>query len=385
MARVLFVTNGNGEMAIADRVAEELRVIAPTAKIDHLALVGRSKSQFMQDVGPQAALPSGGLIAMGNVRNILRDVGGGLIGLTLAQRRFLVKSRGEYDRAVAVGDIYALLMTLAARAPTTYIGTAKSVRVAPYGPMERRVLKRADEIFVRDSATAQRLQAQGVNAEAPGNVIVDLFASADDPQAATALSGFEPAVALFPGSREAAYGDAVFLADVLRRSAAMLPHLGAALSIAPMLDVERFKQLFAQTWTVIPGSGNAIAFELHAGGRPLIRAWRGSLGPLLSRVQAVVGQAGTANEAAAAAGVPVVAFEHGADRKTAWYRMRQSGLLGEALAVLPGETDTAAKELVALLQDQSRREGMAATGIEMMGPPGGARAIAAAVAERLPG
>ena len=50
-----------------------------------------------------------------------------------------------------------------------------------------------------------------------------------------------------------------------------------------------------------------------------------------------MGQAGTANEAAAAAGVPVVAFERDRDRKTAWYRMRQHGLLGEALAVLPGD------------------------------------------------
>ena len=257
-------------------------------------------------------------------------------------------------------------------------------RVAPYGPVERRFLRRADEIFVRDRATAEDLRAKDVPAEAPGNVIVDLFASADDLRAADALAGFQPAIALFPGSREAAYEDALFLADVVRRCAPLMPELGAALSIAPMLDVERFKNVFAESWTVVPNASGPVAFELQSKGRALIRAWRGPLGPLLTRVQAVIGQAGTANEAAAAAGVPVVAFEHGADRKTAWYRMRQSGLLGEALAVLPGERDTAADELVALLQDEERRARMAATGREMMGPPGGARAIASAVAQRLP-
>lgn len=381
MKRLLFVTNGNGEIAIADRIAQELRNAAPDLEIDHLALVGRSKAQFMHDVGPQQAMPSGGLIAMGNVRNILRDVRGGLLGLTLAQRRFLVKARGKYVRAVAVGDVYALLMALAARVPATYIGTAKSVRVAPYGPMERRLLSRADQIFVRDRATAERLRSEGVAAEAPGNVIVDLFATADDPRANVAVAGFEPALALFPGSREAAYNDAVFLADVVRAAARTNPQLGGALSLAPLLDLPRFQREFSKTWTVVPLETGPVAFELRDGGRTVIRAWRGDLGPLLARVQLVVGQAGTANEAAAAAGIPVVAFERGSDRKTAWYRMRQSGLLGDALAVLPGELNAAAGGVHELLADAARRERMGAAGREMMGPPGGARAIAGAIAQ----
>ena len=39
-ARVLFVTNGHGEAAIAERIALELLTFAPAARIDHLALVG---------------------------------------------------------------------------------------------------------------------------------------------------------------------------------------------------------------------------------------------------------------------------------------------------------------------------------------------------------
>ena len=90
--------------------------------------------------------------------------------------------------------------------------------------------------------------------------------------------------------------------------------------------------------------------------------WRGPLGPLIARVALVLGQAGTANEAAAAGGVPVVAFERGSDRKAHWYRQRQQGLLGEALAVLPRERNEAVAGVSAILDDPARRKRMGEIG-----------------------
>jgi uncharacterized protein (TIGR03492 family) len=382
--RVLFVSNGNGEIAIADRIAQELHALRPDAAIDHFPLVGESRSARMREVGPRRAMPSGGLLAMGNLRNIVRDVGSGLLALTYAQRRFLKRARGEYDRVVAIGDVFALLMALAVRAPVTYVGTAKSVRVAPYGFFERRVLRRADGVFVRDEATAARLRAQDVAALAPGNVIVDLFDGDDDARANEAAVGFAPMLAVFPGSRTSSYRDASFLLEVVRRVAADRPGLGAVISIAPLLDVATFAAGFREDgWRVDARDDARIPFELRDGDRVIARAWSGTIGPLLTRAQLVVGQAGTANEAAAAAGVPVAAFELGRDRKTTWYRMRQHGLLGEALAVLPGEAAQAATELRALLDDAPRRATMGAQGRQRMGGPGGALAIARAIDERL--
>jgi hypothetical protein len=60
--------------------------------------------------------------------------------------------------------------------------------------------------------------------------------------------------------------------------------------------------------------------------------------------------------------------------------MRQGRLLGAALAIVPGTVEGAAAAIVALLDDPPRRARMSAVGIERMGPPGGARAIAAAIA-----
>ena len=374
--RVLFVTNGHGEIAIADRIAQELHAIDARVQIDHFPLVGESRAAFMHEVGPRRAMPSGGLIAMGNVRNIARDLRGGLLVLTFAQRRFLVQARGTYQRVIAVGDVYALLMALAAHAPATYVGTAKSVRVAPYGPFERSVLRRADAVFVRDEATAIALRAHGVEAQAPGNVIVDLYGD-DDPRADAVAAGFAPVLAIFPGSRTSAYADARFLLELVRRVASGRAQLGAMLSLAPLLDPAIFIAGFREDgWQVEAHSDERMPFSLVHEGRTIARAWRGAIGPLLARAQLVLGQAGTANEAAAAAGVPIVAFERDRDRKTAWYRMRQHGLLGDALLVLPGDLAQATAGVRALLDDADRRAAMSMEGRERMGGSGGARAIA---------
>lgn len=380
MKRALFVSNGHGEIAIAARIAQDL----PAAiAADHLALVGGvhgahdAGAPEMREVGPRRAMPSGGLIAMGNVRNIARDVAGGLVAHTLAQLRFLHGIQGTYDVAVAVGDIFALIMALRAHArATVYVGTAKSVHVAPYGPFEQRLLRKADAVFVRDAATAEHLQRSGIAARA-ANVIVDLYAPPAEPVGLS--EGFSPYLALFPGSREPAYRDAVDLCAIVRELAVTRPHAGAVVSVAPALTSERMMQaLAADGWEVRAGGNERQPFSLHAGGREVARAWRGPLGAMLQNADAVLGQAGTANEGAAALGIPVLALDQSGKR--AWYRKRQIGLLGDALAILQGNARDAARELGALLDDTARRERMGAVGRERMGPAGGARAVAGEIA-----
>lgn len=383
MKRVLFVTNGHGEAAIAQRIGAELHTLLPDARLDHLALVGDRFESTMRDVGPRRAMPSGGLIAMGNARNLTRDLRAGLLRLTWSQAAFLRAARGEYDAAVAVGDVYALVMTLLARAPAVFVGSAKSVDVAPYGAFEERVLARAKLRFVRDEATASALRAHGVEADA-ANAIVDLFVSPDDPRIEAAVNGFAPALALFPGSRDSAYADAGFLLDVVGKLAESRERIGAVLSIAPGLDSARFAADARHAgWEVAPAPHPGIPFTLSRAGRAIVRGWQGPLGPLLARVALVLGQAGTANEAAAAAALPVVAFEREADRRSSWYRRRQRGLLGEALSVLPAHLDDAARGVGEILDDPVRRERMGATGRSRMGTPGASRRIADRIAEML--
>jgi uncharacterized protein (TIGR03492 family) len=380
MSAILFVTNGHGEAAIAERISLEVGALLPGAELDHLALVGEGSPNALRDVGPRRRMPSGGLIAMGNVRNLAADLRAGLLPLTLAQAAFLRRARSEYVVTVAVGDVYALIMTLLARLPTVFVGSAKSVAVAPYGPFEERMLARATVRFVRDEPTAGALRRHGVEAGV-ANAIVDLIASVRESGADEALADFNPALALFPGSRDAAYEDAEFLLGVVAELSATRPTLGAALSIARGLEAGRFADLARRTgWEVRATASDAIPFVLQREGRDVVRAWRGTLGPLLARVALVLGQAGTANEAAAAAGVPIVAFERDRDRKSSWYRQRQRGLLGEALVVLPGRLSVAVTGVGAILDDPAQRGRMSQTGRLRMGPAGGARRIAERIA-----
>lgn len=384
MKRALFVSNGHGEAAIAEHLARRLQAVTPLS-CDHLALVGDAggspEGAALSEVGPRRAMPSGGLLAMGNVRNIARDLRGGLAAHTIAQWQFLRHARGLYDVAVAVGDTYALLLTLQARAPcTAFVGTAKSVRVAPYGPLEERVLRRAAVRFVRDEPTAQRLRAHGIDADA-ANAIADLHAGGEEPLPA-ATQAFAPRLALFPGSRERAYADAGALGRVLRALRDRRPGTGALISIAPQLDARAFEETFAHDgWKLGPAQGAQAPFTLLHHGLVAAAAWTGSLGAMLRGAALVLGQAGTANEAAAANGVPVIAIA-GSGRENAWYRKRQRGLLGEALLVVPADPLAAAARIDELLDDAPRLRRMSDAGRQCMGPPGGAARIAREIAVR---
>ncbi len=357
MKTVLFVTNGHGEAAIAARIAEELRALAPL-RTEHFALVGeRLGGGAFVDVGPQRVMPSGGLVAMGNLRAFARDLRAGFITLFAQQVRFLRSARGRYAAVVAVGDAYACLMARMTRRPLAFVGTAKSVYVAPYGPGERRIIAGAQCIFVRDFATAEQLREQGVPAQAPGNVIVDLVH--DTTRSRTAVEWRAPLrLALLPGSRPRAYADAQRLAEVVAALRTRVGPLDAVLSIAPSLDP----------------AGFAPAIALGD-----LRTWNGPLDGLFAGATLVIGQSGTANEAAAAYGVPVVALELDDAPRDAWYRKRQIGLLGEAMLVVPGDVARATEAIAALLADEPQRAHMAWVGRERMGGPGGAHAIAQAV------
>ncbi len=382
MRRVLFIANGHGETAIAARIGVEIEraAAADPLSLDLFPLVGTGGGAgTLRVVGPRRAMPSGGLVAMGNVRAFSRDVASGFVALFMRQISFARRARA-YDAVVAVGDAYALAFAFATRLPTLFVGTAKSVYVAPYGPFERVLLRRAARVFVRDEATAERLRAQGVAAEAPGNVIVDLAGDggADAPPVRW--------LGVLPGSRDDAYADGVRLARVVRALGRRRDGASALLSVAPTLDAARFERALCDDgWRRAAEAASEPAGALFdvSDGAARIRGWRGDLGTLLDGSTLVLGQAGTANEQAAARGVPVVALDRaertggrgGAD----WYRMRQRRLLGDALALVPSDPEAAAAAVAALLDEPERLRRMSEAGRVRMGARGGALAIARAV------
>lgn len=379
---ILLVSNGYGEAAIAGYLASEIAARAPDAMIEHFPLVGRldPSAALTKSVGPQAQMPSGGLIAYWNVRNLVRDARAGLLSLTLRQFGFLARQRGR-SVIVAVGDVYCLAACLLfARRPTIFVATAKSEHVAGHSALELAIARRARVVFARDAGTANALATRGVPARYAGNLMMDGLAAsgADLGAAADAVR-----IGVLPGSRADAPSNA---AASIRRLALVAAQLApqpvhALVSLAPSVDPEAMLAALAGAGAALTPTGRESG--LIARGRAAgldVSVVAGDIGDLLTQSAIVLGQAGTGNEQAAGLGKPVIAASPDGDRgRIGWYRMRQQRLLGDALLVLPDEDRAFADGVVRLLGDAARMRAMGEVGRERMGGPGGAAAAAEAV------
>lgn len=382
--RILLVSNGFGEMAIAQSIARAIAAREPTAQLAHMPLVGSPPDDaWPPAVGPRAAMPSGGLVTYWNLRNVARDVRAGLITLSVAQFAFLRRQRSAYDAAIAVGDVYCMAACRwFSRLPTVFVATAKSEHVAAHGPVELAIARSARVTFARDEITAQALVRAGVRARYAGNAMMDGLAT---PEFALVRDPDAIAVALLPGSRADAAANtraaARRLLVVAQRTGkrvqaflALAPTTGAT-GIVSAFAGEAFEvqETAARTGVIATARRDAVEVVLV----------RGGLAATLSAADIVLGQSGTGNEQAAGLGKPVVAAAGPGESPTSvgWYRMRQQRLLGAALAIFPSDDDAYAHELVALLADRGRMRAMAEAGRERMGAPGASAAIADAALE----
>jgi uncharacterized protein (TIGR03492 family) len=387
--RILLVSNGFGEMAIAGYLARELRAAQPDARIEHLPLVGTpADDDVLMTVGPRADMPSGGLVAFWNLRNIARDLGAGLIGLTLRQFAFL---RGRSDDVViAVGDIFCLAACLIfAHRPTVFVATAKSEYVARHSAFEAAIARRARAVFARDAATARVLAARGVRASFAGNVMMD---GVTETQIELPCAPDAVRIGVLPGSRTDAPDNAAAAALRLAKIAAIFARRGrsvqAYVSLAPTVALRDLLAGLRRGGIVASPTGAGSGVVATGGGSGQssgalsAAVVLGAFGDLLRASEIVLGQAGTGNEQAVGLGKPVVCAADsrpGMPNRVGWYRMRQQRLLGDALLVLPAaDDDTFASGVVKLLDDHRRIDEMARIGRERMGGSGGAAAVAQA-------
>ena len=104
--RVLFMSNGHGEDAIAGRLIDALEAHGlPREQMAGWAIVGHGaayEARGIARIGPANLLPSEGFGTLG-LRPFLRDLRAGWIGTHLAQARFARALRGQFRLLVAVG------------------------------------------------------------------------------------------------------------------------------------------------------------------------------------------------------------------------------------------------------------------------------------------
>ncbi|MGE0488521.1 MAG: lipid-A-disaccharide synthase-related protein [Vulcanimicrobiota bacterium] len=373
MKRVLLVSNGAGEDAIATRVATHFEGLQAEA----LPLVGLGQAYQggCSVVGPLRRFASEGLVRE-SAGNFLADLRQGLLAHHLRQWRFLRSCRGRYSAVIAVGDLFPVVMAaLAGLRPLIFVGTAKSVWHHAYSRPELWLLRWfTSASLTRDEPTAEQLRAAGLRAAWVGNAMMDELATTD---LELPLAGL-PGLAIFPGSREATYTDFPRLLASYQALVESGCQVQALVALASSIDAERLAAT-CPAWSYRP-EGERLVGRLERSGFPPVLFCRGALGDMLAHCQVALGQAGTANEQAAGAGLPVVAAAEGGEANLGWYRGRQKGLLGEALKVV--EPEGVVSELRTLFQEPDERQRRGEIGRQRMGPPGGALRMARAI-ERL--
>jgi uncharacterized protein (TIGR03492 family) len=424
--RLLCLSNGHGEDIIAVRILQELQQHSPNIDVAALPIVGEGRAYTQLGIsliGSVQTMPSGGFIYMDG-RQLVRDVRGGLLQLTLSQikavrswARFQAQPGKEGGAILAVGDIVPLLFAWLSGATYAFVGTAKSEYYlrdevgfhqrhslfnrfegwsgSVYHPWERWLMSRprCKAVFPRDSLTTKNLQKWSIPAFNLGNPMMDqldavtsqMFYSADAERQEQARS---LTITLLPGSRPPeAYANwqqiivaVAALCDTFSaRSLLFLGAIASSLSLEPLCQIlvnADFQQVSNESPLPDP---KALTFK-HKNGYLILS--QHAYNDCLQHADMAIAMAGTATEQFVGLGKPAIAFPGKGPQFTYAFAEAQARLLGSSLILVDQPTQVA-EAVQSLLCDPDRLQLIAENGLRRMGKPGAARRIAACLMERL--
>ena len=433
--RLLVLSNGHGEDVIAVRILQELQQLSNPPDIFALPIVGQGHAYQQLNIpliGSVRTMPSGGFIYMDG-RQLVRDVRGGLLPLTLSQIKAirnwvnLQRQSGNKSAILAVGDIVPLLFAWASGANYAFIGTAKSEYYVRdevgllqrkskaarwenfsgsiYHPWERWLMSRphCKAIFPRDSLTTEILNKWSIPAFDLGNPMMDGL-EPSFPQGRLYRGDAEQQeiirpliVTLLPGSRPPeAYAnwEQIMLAvsslmgsfaerDYLSHTYRTLVFLGA---IASSLDLNILCQsLQSQGWHLHSESpvqiSDANALTFKSKNAFLILTQR-AYNDCLHLGDLAIAMAGTATEQFIGLGKPAIAIPGNGPQYNPVFAEAQSRHLGSSL-ILVEQAAQVGQVVRSLFNDPDKLQAIAHNGLRRMGKPGAARRIAECLQERL--
>ncbi len=382
--RIILLSNGHGEDAIGVLIAEELLRQRPDLQMQAYPTVDRGTAYERLDIpilGPRQLMPSGGFL-LHSLPYFLSDLRAGFLPMTLKQLRDL--RRLDTDILLVVGDVYALLLS-------QFINTKERYYMQPlvsvyhqqelnkrpwnryfmerFSGLERRFINRSvRQTYVRDAPTVAYLQELGiVGAKALGNPMLDAL-TAKDGDIAQALPK-QPKIALLPGTRR-------YAVDSLTLMLAALSHWPEATGLVAWAGGELVTSNFPGWQQQPPEAAIAGLKAIFRRQDQTVYLFERRFAEVLHSSDLALGTAGTANEQAAALGLPVVAFAVPPLYTTAFLQ-NQKQLLAEAVTIARAEPLAIATALRQLWTDKARYAEAALAGKERMGPSGGAAAIAA--------
>ncbi|MBC7331284.1 MAG: tetraacyldisaccharide 4'-kinase [Synergistetes bacterium] len=352
--RILVLSNGHGEDAIATKLCQLLK--DEGFDVSAFPLVGDGRVFNVPVLSPPAILPSGGIVKY-YLKDILRDLKAGLLKLLWRQFKALRRQR-NFDRYICIGDFFLVAFTrLALGVKPIFLGVAKTIYIRGYFSFEKYLLKRWCEIVLaRDAETARDLKRRGIKAFYWGNPVMDAL----DIKGIT-LPLDSPIVAILPGSRERAYKDLPVILETVYLLSQANGKLGFLMIPASSIKLERVREIalslgwqFAEEnppfWGIL-NKGSAKVFITP------------EIGDALSSSTVVLGFAGTANQQAAGLGKPIVSIDDRGKRV-------QKKLLGEAEILVPYDPQALKEALYGILKDKDVYEKMSKEGKRRMGERG---------------
>ena len=412
--RLLCLSNGHGEDAIAVSILNALQALPQPIHIEVLPIVGEGhayeKHNFSM-IGTVKAMPSGGFIYMDG-QQLANDIQGGLLTLTLEQLKTIrqwaqvAKRSGEPALVLAVGDVVPMLFAWQSGLPFAFVGTAKSdyylrdesgpigrsswwddrfayLTGSVYYPWERWFMtqKRCKAVFPRDRITTGTLQHLGVPAYDLGNPMMDLDVNV------SIQTGSDSAltILLLPGSRspEVYRNWEVMMLGVQDLCTTFDRTVQFLVALSPGLERDRFEGTLRQTgWNLAVETldsrtgrewnfqGPERVFHLTLGG--------GSFSEYAYRAAVAIAMAGTATEQFVGLGKPVVTLPGEGPQFTPAFAEAQTRLLGVSVLHLKHPTQVASR-LIQLLHNPVELSDIATNGRLRMGPSGAADRIAQAL------
>ena len=424
--KLLCISNGHGEDAIALPVLQELQKLSPTAEIVTLPIVGMGKaysSNGFAIAGHVQTMPSGGFLNKDN-RQLVRDLRGGLAGLTIDQIQTIRGWAKSGGKILAVGDIVPLLFAWLSGADYAFIGTAKSeyyirdsqgqilasqrdsieVKTGSYYfPWERWLLSRSrcKAVFPRDKLTVENLKQYHIPAFDLGNPMTDGVAPDPhtpifyQPQSAQRELARPLIVTLLPGSRPP---------EVYANWSQILI---AVNSLIPVFSERKIICLAAVTPTldlaILQGNLSELGWVQVVSPEPdltnliLDRSaiyYRRDHGTIVISTQAyrqcmqqgdcAIAMAGTATEQFIGLGKPAFIIPGTGPQFTPAFAEAQTRLLGESV-ILVAQAQDVGVEIQRLLAQPDRLQSIARNGLLRMGTSGAAKRIAACLIDVIGG
>ena len=423
MLKLLCISNGHGEDAIALPVLQELRKLPqPPAEIVTLPIVGVGKAYNGHNfsiAGKVQTMPSGGFVNQDH-RQLVRDLQGGLGGLTIDQMRTVRNWAKSGGKILGVGDIVPLLFAWLSGADYAFIGTAKSeyyirdsqgqilasqrdsIEVktgSAYFPWERWLMSRSrcKAVFPRDKLTTELLQQWQIPAFDLGNPMTDGVATDSSmpifyqPQPAKRELSRPLIVTLLPGSRPPeAYAN---WAQILIAVDSLIPvfkqrEIVCLAAIVTTLDLDilqsnldRFGWMHVTTpdtnlTSIIPNSSTIYYQRNNA---TIVISTQANP-QCMQKGDCAIAMTGTATEQFISLGKPAFIIPGDGPQFTPAFAEAQTRLLGESVILVP-QAQNVGVEMQQLLQQPDRLQSIAQNGLLRMGKSGAARRIAACLME----